>query len=177
MKTGITAKIKITYVKPWRCLKLKPSDTSYVREQILDHADEEDWAFGGDGEELSDLLNLGDNFVVPAEEDNAEEVEFHVLACQTRKFRVTESFKCVWGCEFEVGDLAVGGTYYQKWGSSNKSYVYLSESNVAYIPPHLVCASKFSMPPANHRVKGGHQVYYLEDETLELIRAAIYVGT
>lgn len=41
---------------------------------MLDQAHEEEWEFGGDGEELSDLLNLGDNFVVPAEKDNAVEV-------------------------------------------------------------------------------------------------------
>jgi hypothetical protein len=79
----------------------------------------------------------------------------------------------VWGCEFIAGDLAIGGTYYQKWGSSNKSFVYLSESNVAYIHAHLLCASKFPMPPANHRIKGDDPVYRLSDETLELIRTAI----
>jgi hypothetical protein len=86
---------------------------------------------------------------------------------------VTESFRYVWGCEFVAGDLAVGGTYYQKRGSSSKSYVYLSESNVAYIHTHLLCASKFPMPPANHRIKGDNPVYRLSNETLELIRIAI----
>ena len=84
-----------------------------------------------------------------------------------------ESFRCVWGCEFVVGDLVIGSTYYQKWSSSNKSYVYLCESNVAYIYAHLLCASKFPMPPANYRIKGDNLVYRLSNETLELIGIAI----
>jgi hypothetical protein len=46
------------HVKPWRCVKLKPSNTSYVQEQMVHHGDDEEWEFGGDGEELSDLLNI-----------------------------------------------------------------------------------------------------------------------
>jgi hypothetical protein len=30
------------HVKPWRCVKLKPSDTSYVRDEIVHHGDEEE---------------------------------------------------------------------------------------------------------------------------------------
>ena len=36
------------HVKPWRCVKLKPSDTSYVKDQMVHHGDEEEWEFGGD---------------------------------------------------------------------------------------------------------------------------------
>jgi hypothetical protein len=67
------------HVQPWRCLKLRPSDIEYVREQMLENLDQEDWAFGGDGEEISDLVNVGDNFVVFAEADNEEGVDFYFL--------------------------------------------------------------------------------------------------
>lgn len=69
-------------MKPWRCLKLNPVDIQYVQDQMVKHADEEDWKFGRDAEEMSDLLNIGDNFVVPAEEGNAEGVQFYILQCQ-----------------------------------------------------------------------------------------------
>jgi hypothetical protein len=46
---------------------------------MVHHGDEEEWEFGGDGEELSDLLNVGDNFVVPTKEDNVEGAEFYIL--------------------------------------------------------------------------------------------------
>jgi hypothetical protein len=51
----------IEHVKFWRCVKLKPSNTSYVQEQMVHHGDEEEWEFGGDGEELSDQINIGNN--------------------------------------------------------------------------------------------------------------------
>jgi hypothetical protein len=62
---------------------------------MLKNLDQEDWAFGGDGEEISDLVNVGDNFVVPTEADNEEGVDFYILQCQTPKFIVVEPFKCV----------------------------------------------------------------------------------
>jgi hypothetical protein len=102
----------IGHVQPWQCLKLRPSDTEYVREQVMENLDKEDWAFGGDGEEMSDLLNVGDNFVVPIEADNEEGMDFYILQCQTPKFKVVESFKCIWGCEFDACDYVIGGTYY-----------------------------------------------------------------
>ena len=42
---------------------------------------------------MSDLLNVGDNFVVPTEIGNEEGVDFYVLQCQIPKFKVVESFK------------------------------------------------------------------------------------
>ena len=42
----------------------------------MENLDKEDWAFGGDGEEMSDLLNVGDNFVVPTETNNEEGMIF-----------------------------------------------------------------------------------------------------
>jgi hypothetical protein len=162
------------HVKPWRCLKLKPSDMQFVRDQMM-QADDEDWAFGGDGEEQSDVLNIGDNFVVPAEEGNSEGVDFYILQCQQPKFRVPEPFDCVWGCHFDAGDYVVGATYYQKWGTSNRSYVFLSESRLAYVDAHLIRMCKFPMPPASHRVKGDDIVYKLSEETLGLIQSSLHL--
>jgi hypothetical protein len=38
------------HVQPWQCLKLRSIDTEYVRDQMMENLDQEDWAFGGDGE-------------------------------------------------------------------------------------------------------------------------------
>ncbi len=70
-------------------------------------------------------------------------------------------FACVWGCEFEMGNYVVAKTYYQKWGKGNQSYVYLNNSNIAYVDAHLVKAIKFPMTPQDHRVKGDDQIYKL----------------
>jgi hypothetical protein len=37
--------------------------------------------FGGDGEELYDLLQVGDNFVVPIVKGTVEGVDFYILQC------------------------------------------------------------------------------------------------
>ena len=50
------------HVQPWQCLKLRPSDIEYVKEQMLENLDQEDWAFGGNGQEILDLINVGKKF-------------------------------------------------------------------------------------------------------------------
>jgi hypothetical protein len=145
----------------------------YVRDQMVEHRDEEDWEFGRHGEEMSDLLNIEDNFVVQAEEGNAEGVQFYILQCQQPKFKVTAPFKCIWGCEFQAGDYVVAAIYYQKWGTSNRSYVFLSESRTAYVDAHLIRMYKFFMPPASHRVKGDDAIYQISEDTLALIQSSL----
>jgi hypothetical protein len=46
---------------------------------MMENLNQEDWAFGGDGEEMSDFINVGDNFVVSTETDNEEGVDFYIL--------------------------------------------------------------------------------------------------
>ena len=140
---------------------------------MVKHADEEDWKFGGDRQEMSDLLNIGDNFVVPVEEDNAKGVQFYTLQCQQPKFKVTASFKCVWRCEFQAGDFIVAATYYQKQGTSNRSYVFLSESRTAYVDAHLIRMYKFFIPPTSYRVKGDDTIYQISKDTLALIQSSL----
>jgi hypothetical protein len=125
---------------------------------------------------MSDLINVGDNFVVPVEGDNEEGVDFYILQCQTLKFKVFEPFKCVWGCEFDAGDYVIGRIYYQKWEISTKSFVFLGESRTAYVDAHLDRMYKFPMPSAHHRVKGDYTIYQLSDDTLALIKSALQKG-
>jgi hypothetical protein len=63
----------------------------------------------------------------------------------------------------------VAGTYYQKWGLSSDSFVYLSESRTAHIPSNLVVRVKFAMEPKSYRVKGDDPVYRLGDVDREII--------
>ncbi len=58
-----------------------------------------------------------------------------------------EAFTCAWGCSFEVGDFVVADSYYQKWGCGENEYVYLANSQVAYVGDDLVLTWKFSMLP------------------------------
>jgi hypothetical protein len=124
-------------------------------------------------EELGDLVAMGDNFVVPAPENNQEGVSFYVLQCQLPKGLVREDFSCVWGDESEAGDYVIQGTYYQKYGVWDNTYVYLSESRAAYVDAHLVRACKFPMTLASHRVKGDALVYKMSSDTLTMIEESL----
>ncbi len=53
-----------------------------------------------------------------------------------------EAFTCAWGCSFEVGYPMVAGTYYQKWGRGEIEYVYLANSQVAFVGDDLVLTKK-----------------------------------
>lgn len=132
-----------SHALPWSLIKLKPINNRLVCHQMEEYEDHEEWEFGGHGEDLLDLLQAGDNFVILAIEGNDVGVDFDVLQCQRAKFMVHESFQCVWGCHFDVGDHVVTLTYYQKWGRGSQNYVFLNQSRTTYIDAHLVKDIKF----------------------------------
>jgi hypothetical protein len=129
------------FVMLWhKCLSTGKGMSQYgERNDSVSYASQLD----GDGTEMADVLLVGDKFAVPTKPNNAEDVQFYVLECHRRKFLVRSAFKCKWGCEFEVGEYAVAGRYFQKWDRVDKSYVFLDGSCIAYIPANLVCHVKF----------------------------------
>jgi hypothetical protein len=70
------------HVLPWWLIKLIPSNTRLVKKQMEEFDDPNEPKFGGDGEELLDLLQVGDNFFILAIEGNAKGVDFYILQCQ-----------------------------------------------------------------------------------------------
>ena len=40
-----------------------------------------DFTYQGSGDTLSDIINVGDNFVVNAEEGNSKGIDFYILKC------------------------------------------------------------------------------------------------
>jgi hypothetical protein len=163
-----------SHVRAWELVKLRPTNTRLVYDTMDEHENEDDWEFGGEGGSVGDMLNIGDNFVVPAEEDNNEGVEFYILQCQRPKFFVKEPFECIWGGRFEVGNCVVATTYYQRWGRTDRTYVYLNESRVAYVNADLVIACKFLMQPTIYKVKGQESIYKTSEDTLALIKSAVH---
>ena len=155
----------------WELAKLKPYDLQVVRESMMDlDLRDEDWEESVEGEGFGDLIRPGDNFAVPAMEGNGEGVEFYVLQCTKAKHEVIVGFKCAWGPEFEAGDFVIRGNYYQKW---NNGYVFLSNSQPAYIDAHLVVHGKFAMVPKLGRRKGGEVTYNMSEDSLATIRAGL----
>lgn len=160
-----------SHVEDWELVKLKPYDLQVVRESMMDlDLRDEDWEESVEGEGFGDLIRPGDNFAVPAMEGNGEGVEFYVLQCTKAKHEVIVGFKCAWGPEFEAGDFVIRGNYYQKW---NNGYVFLSNSQPAYIDAHLVVHGKFAMVPKLGRRKGGEVTYNMSEDSLATIRAGL----
>ncbi len=88
-------------------------------------------------------------------------------------FTFTTSFKCRWQQQFNVGDMALVGKYYQKWGRSKFTYTLLKDFQTTYIHECHIRAIKFSMAPTNHKVQGNDLVYKLPKHVKDGIMQAI----
>jgi hypothetical protein len=69
-----------THIDHWRVVKIKPLNTRIVHMHMLKQEDESQ--FGDDGDALTNMLYIGDNFVVLAEDGNEEGVQYYLLQCQ-----------------------------------------------------------------------------------------------
>jgi hypothetical protein len=142
----------------------------YVRAVMFTEFDVENWdEFGLNGTYLASILELGDNLDICATPENEENVEFYILMCIKKPFVCKKAFTCVWDKTFEVGDSVIEGTYYQKYGTSHDTYVFLQKSQKAYVAVENVQAVKFPMLLADHRVLGNDPVYKLQAEVEEAI--------
>jgi hypothetical protein len=82
-------------------------------------------------------------------------VHYYLLAVLRPRFCVDVSFIYAWGNEFRVGDYAIEGMYYQKFGRNTfHNYVCLIGSQPAYIHADSVKATDFPMVIQSHRVPG-----------------------
>jgi hypothetical protein len=82
-------------------------------------------------------------------------------------------FTYKWGEEFEVGDEALAGTYYQRWGRGESSYVLLKNSETVFMHPKYVRVVKFAMLPKDYRIQGNDLVYELPSDALTRIKERI----
>jgi hypothetical protein len=83
---------------------------------------------------------------------NSKGVDYYILTCTKMAFSFKQPFKCLWGQEFNVGDMAMAGKYFQRWGNFDSFYVLLQKSQTAHIHVCHVKAIKFPMFPAYHKV-------------------------
>lgn len=162
-----------SHVGGWRVVRLRPKDAGPVQQQIEANDDPANWLHGGLDLGHGDMTQVGDNFMIPAEEGNDEGVDFYILQCVKAKFQVQEDFLCPWGGDFRRGDHALCATYYQKYGRARNTYVLLDRSKIAHVEPHLVRACKFPMVLAPHTVRGSTAVYKLGPETEQILKDAL----
>lgn len=73
---------KKTYVKAWTVTKIQPRNVVFAAALLIEKEEDDNWDYEYDGECMGDLVQPGDNFAVPATEDNDEGVSFYVLQCQ-----------------------------------------------------------------------------------------------
>jgi hypothetical protein len=142
----------ISHVPTYTLIRLEPCR---VQDAQMDGQPEP--SFGGtDRQALAATLEVGDHFAVVAEEGNSEGVDFYILLCQKFLYEVQEaSSEDSWGQKVYHGEHIVVGTYYQRRGSSNNSYVLCGTNRPAFIYSHLVITTKFNMEVTAHRQRGG----------------------
>ena len=100
-------------------------------------------------------LEVGDHFAVLANE-GGNGPEFWILECIETLHVVQEATKeDSWRQTVYQGKQIVIDTYYRQKGKKVTSFVHKDPSRHALIYSHLVLASKFQMPVALHRQKGG----------------------
>ena len=68
--------------------------------------------FSTDYDTLTDDLAIGDIFVVIAESDNSEGVEYYLLHCTRPKHLIDEAIVDGHGQYFEIHSMIVGGRYF-----------------------------------------------------------------
>ena len=89
-----------SHVQPLKLVTLKTHIPWHVRDVMQRLGDGDDSQNGFDGANFADLLELGDNYAIPALLGNVKGVEFYLLACQRPKFWVEMDFKYKWGNSF-----------------------------------------------------------------------------
>jgi hypothetical protein len=146
-----------------------------VAEHVDEMDDEANWMHDGASEEIGDFVKLGDNFMIPAEEENEDGVDFYILQCQGPKFVLQEPLICPWGGNYSAGDEVIRAKYYKKFGCGEKTYVLCNKAVDAHVDAHLVRACKFPMTLASHRVKGT-PVYKMSSETQSMCEDALREG-
>jgi len=108
---------------------------------------------------------------VPCESENGK--QFMFMLCDKPKHVVTEAFIDAYKNTYYEGDELIQGCYYNLLQLGNKTYYFNDDAPLAYIYSHLICASKFAMPPTSHSVKGSYPTFELPNETLHLTEKAL----
>ena len=159
------------HVQSWLLKKLSLGNPRVIRRQMIEHLQEANKSqFGGDSKAITSHLQIGTNFAICVEDNNNEGVHYYLLSVLRPRFQVEVPFNCAWANEFVVGDYAIEGMYYQKFGRNNShNYVQLIGSQLAYIHANLIKATDFPMVIQGHQVFGGDATYKLLKEYHQLI--------
>jgi hypothetical protein len=161
-----------SHVQDWEVQCLVLVNSQAVAEQIAEMDDEENWVHDGVSAQIGDLVEVGENFMVPTVEENDNGVEYYILQCRRSKFVLDEALTYLWRGNFNVGDEEIRGKYFKTYGRGDKSYVFYDEAVDAHIDAHLKWACKFPMVLATHQVKDT-PIYKMSSETKQVCEDAL----
>lgn len=169
------------FVEPFTLIRLEPCEPQTLTRRDRARLDAQETRLHphmSARESLAATLEVGDHFAVLAD-DGTGFPEFWILQCQEPLHGVEEDkMEDTWGQTVYRGEQIVIGTYYKQRGSSRSSYIREDPRRPAFIYSHLVVATKFDLPAATHRQKGGRggtQVYKLTTEAQDHIHSQLLV--
>jgi hypothetical protein len=117
------------------------------------------------GEWIANNLHPNDNVVIPTTTDEP----FWLMLMEKGIHVVDNSFTNFDGNEWTQGDMVVRGYCYEWLQVESHSYILQNDQPLAFVFSHLIFASKFSLPPTSHMVKGSYITYELKDDVIEFI--------
>lgn len=82
-------------------------------------------------------------------------------------------FKDAWNNEYVTNDIVFCGFSYDRLSISRCTYLLRGDKPPTYIFSHLILASKFSMPPTSHIMKGKYASYELLPQVIDIVANAI----
>jgi hypothetical protein len=81
---------------------------------------------------------------------------------------VETSFTNGWTNEYVEGDVVLRGFWYDRLFANSRTYFLKDDKLIAYVFLHPILASKFSMPPTCHTIKGKYTSYELNGDQMHL---------
>ncbi len=100
---------------------------------------------------------------MPCENGNGK--QFWLLLCDKPIQIVVENFIDPYKNTYYEGDYVIRGCKYDLLQFEIKTYYFNEEVEPVYIYSHLVCVSKFTMPPTSHNIRGSYPTFELPVET------------
>lgn len=159
---------RAAHVDDYKLVRLQPSNAREVRNAM--HDTDEDIEAGRGGEAMAEDVQAAEN--VACISDDIED-PFWLMLVDKPCTVVVDAFTDGWGNSFHAGDFVIRGFWYERLRPGSRSYYLRTDKPNAYILSHLVLASKFSLPPTLHFVRGTYASYELGAEASMIISNAL----
>jgi hypothetical protein len=157
-----------SHVPNWRLVRLQPQNHRQVREIM--HDTDEDIHTGIASAMIAEDILVGDNVACISEDPDDP---FWFMLADKSCHVVAQTFTDDWKNTFEIGDVCIRGYWYERFRLGSRSYHLRFDKLATYILVQSILASKFSMLPMLHYVRGSLPTYELSEEALGQISDAL----